>query len=101
VRELENFAEKLILLQGKLTPEMMDEEFRTVLENKNTVQETTENTIPALPTIFIPKSIEEAEKEIIEKTLKHFRNNMSQSAKSLAISRNTLYLKAKKYGIPI
>jgi len=101
VRELENFAEKLILLQGKLTPEMMDEEFRTVLENKNTVQETTENTIPALPAMFIPKSIEEAEKEIIEKTLKHFRNNMSQSAKSLAISRNTLYLKAKKYGIPI
>jgi len=99
VRELENFAEKLILLQGKLTPEMMDEEFRTVLENKNTVQEPIENTIPALPAIFIPKSIEEAEKEIIEKTLQHFQNNMSQSAKSLAISRNTLYLKAKKYGI--
>lgn len=99
VRELENFAEKLILLQGKLTPEMMDEEFRTVLENKNTVQEPIENTIPALPATFIPKSIEEAEKEIIEKTLQHFQNNMSQSAKSLAISRNTLYLKAKKYGI--
>ncbi len=99
VRELENFAEKLILLQGKLTPEMMDEEFRTVLENKNTVQEPIENAIPALPAIFIPKSIEEAEKEIIEKTLQHFQNNMSQSAKSLAISRNTLYLKAKKYGI--
>jgi len=99
VRELENFAEKLILLQGKLTPEMMDEEFRTVLENKNTVQEPIENTIPALPAMFIPKSIEEAEKEIIEKTLQHFQNNMSQSAKSLAISRNTLYLKAKKYGI--
>jgi len=46
---------------------------------------------------FIEKEIERIEKEIIEKTLKSLKGNVSESARTLGISRKTLYEKIKKY----
>ncbi len=43
--------------------------------------------------------VQQKEKELISKTLLETRNNKSETAKFLNMSRNTLYLKLKKYGI--
>jgi DNA-binding NtrC family response regulator len=44
-------------------------------------------------------SIEEAEKALIERTLEHFENNVSQTADSLGISRGALYRRMDDYHI--
>jgi len=43
--------------------------------------------------------IQQREKELIKKVLLRNNNNKSETAKFLKMSRNTLYLKLKKYGI--
>ncbi len=43
--------------------------------------------------------IQQREKELIKKVLIRNKNNKSETAKFLNMSRNTLYLKLKKYGI--
>lgn len=47
------------------------------------------------------KSLEEIEREVIEKVLTITENNISQAANLLKISRNTIYNKIRKYGIVI
>lgn len=47
------------------------------------------------------KSLEEIEREAIEKVLTITENNISQAASLLKISRNTIYNKIRKYGIII
>mgnify|MGYP000256200240 CR=1 FL=1 len=47
------------------------------------------------------KSLEEIEREAIEKVLTITENNISQAANLLKISRNTIYNKMRKYGIVI
>lgn len=44
---------------------------------------------------------QQREKDLIKKILIRTKNNKSESAKILGMSRNTLYLKIKKYGIKI
>ena len=43
--------------------------------------------------------IKDIEKILIEKAIKHNQYNMSRTARSLGISRNTLYYKLDKYNI--
>ncbi len=43
--------------------------------------------------------VQQKEKELIQKVLLNTNNNKSEAAKYLNMSRNTLYLKLKKYGI--
>jgi DNA-binding NtrC family response regulator len=45
--------------------------------------------------------IQEKEKDVIKKILIQTNNNKTETAKYLKMSRNTLYLKLKKYGITI
>ena len=45
--------------------------------------------------------VEQQEVELIKKTLTITGHNKSESARILNMSRNTLYLKIKKYGIPV
>lgn len=45
--------------------------------------------------------LEDIEKEHMEKVLKHFENNITNSAKALGIGRNTLYRKIDKYNINV
>ena len=53
------------------------------------------------PIIFIPKSLNEHEEDIIKNTLTHTNYNMKKTAEILNVSRTTLYNKCKKYGISI
>ncbi len=46
-------------------------------------------------------TIEELERLHIERTLKKFRNSRAKTAKALGITQKTLYLKIKRYKIPV
>ena len=49
------------------------------------------------PELFGDISLEDVERELIEKTLKKFNYRKRQAAKSLKISERTLYRKIKEY----
>ena len=89
VRELENFVEQLVNFNGKISLDS----FQKLKQEEQLI---------APPPIFQPEphfdhtlSLQEMEKNHIENTLKQLNFNMTQTAKSLGISRNTLYLKLK------
>ena len=48
--------------------------------------------------IPVGTTIEQAERELIELTLKHTRNNKTRAAEILGISLKTLFNKLKEYG---
>jgi len=54
--------------------------------------------LPAYEPDSIP-TLEDMEKELIERTLKHLDGNQTEVAKSLGISRSTLWRKMKEFGI--
>ncbi|HAQ65934.1 MAG TPA: sigma-54-dependent Fis family transcriptional regulator [Bacteroidales bacterium] len=96
IRELENFIEKAVLLDGNILnitetslsqiPDHQEEQYPPQ-------QVVSEDNQPLL-------SIEEAEREAILRAIKRLEGNISKAARVLKISRNTLYLKMKKYDIP-
>lgn len=92
IRELENFTEKAVLLDGKV--EVPCEKTRLREENMIMPSGRTEkqdtNTSP-------PLSLEEAEAMAIRHALAYYSNNITATAACLKISRNTLYLKLKRY----
>jgi len=44
-------------------------------------------------------TLADLEQDALEKTLNHFKGNICKSAKSLGVSRPTIYRKMKNYGI--
>jgi sigma-54 dependent transcriptional regulator, acetoin dehydrogenase operon transcriptional activator AcoR len=93
IRELENFAEKAVILSAH--PEQLfpgafpeddpgnEEEFLTLKDKEK------------LP------SMAQVEKAVIEKYLEHFDNHITLTAQTLGMGRNTLYQKIGKYGIRV
>lgn len=93
IRELENFIEKAVLLDGHA-------ELGNHLPRHE--QNMTGPRFLAFPQETSAEkllSLEEIEKQSIIHYLDLLNNNVSNVAKALNISRNTLYLKMKKYGI--
>ncbi len=95
IRELENAIEQYVILDGEISFETLKKEQKKteptpVLVNSTNVE-----------TQFQPTTVQEMEKALIAKTLKHFNNNMTHTAQSLGFSRNTLYLKLRKYKISV
>lgn len=97
IRQLENIIERAInICPGKIigVNEIsinLPEEIKKYKEDKiKTFERQEEYTI---------KTLEEIEREAIEKVLSITDNNISQAASLLKISRNTIYNKIKKYGI--
>ncbi len=105
VRQLENVIKRLILLStGRLNSveEIVSvlefEEFGSAAEGS---VETALQPVPgnaAEPSI---RSIDDVEKEYLEKTLRYFNYNISLTARALKISRKTMHNKLKKYNIVI
>lgn len=85
VRELENYIERAVILahNGIITPEHFPE--KMILTNHS----------EAVKKNFLAMK----ERETIEKVLEIFNGNISKAAKSLGISRSTLYTKIKTYGL--
>ena len=90
IRELENFIEKLVNFDGNADMADLAGTFTpTTLTNLSTTA----------PTSQVIKTIDELEKEAITHAHTILKGNISHISKALGISRNTLYLKMKKYGL--
>jgi transcriptional regulator with PAS, ATPase and Fis domain len=94
IRELENFTEKAVLLDGKVEapcekPNLSSEDFIPA------PRQTEKKNVDASP----PLSLEEAEVLAIRDALAYYSNNITAAAARLKISRNTLYLKLKRYNL--
>ncbi|MFW5687762.1 MAG: sigma-54-dependent Fis family transcriptional regulator [Bacteroidota bacterium] len=99
VRELENFIEKTVNLDGAILLDVEDEEaFRQKYLNPRTGQPLTVSAPQADAKI---NTLAEVEKQVIQDALNQLNGNKTQVAKMLGIGRNTLYLKAKQYGIKL
>lgn len=91
IRELENHIEKIVNFNGEYdlikTPiiEHHGERIERVLARGE----------------LITFTLDEMEKKTIVRTLKMMNGNISQTAKTLGIGRNTLYIKLKKYDIAL
>lgn len=95
VRELEHVVEGALVMAQ--TDEIQPKDFwlnTSVRQEVGTVR--TENSLPSDQRLL---SLEELEKIQIEKVLKHNNGDRTSSAQMLGISKKTLYLKIKRYGI--
>jgi len=106
VRQLENVIKRLILLSTQRTVSL--EDVTSVLEFEYTgmAARKREVTAPPAPNPRSQasegvKTIEEIEREHLEKMLRHFNYNISTTARALDISRKTMHNKLKKYNIVI
>lgn len=91
VRELMNAVERGVVLSRS---EYLDEEeFSLVLQDQPRSAETPAPQIAAAP------SLDEVEKETILRALETSGGNKSEAARRLGITRRTLHLKLKKYGM--
>lgn len=88
VRELENFVENIVNLGGNTSFNIKQE----------TIIKQTQNDF-VLDNLDYACSLEELERRAIIACMEKFKGNVSKSANTLGISRNTLYTKMKKYKI--
>ncbi|WP_430815707.1 sigma-54 interaction domain-containing protein [Carboxylicivirga sp. RSCT41] len=96
IRELENAIEQYVILDGEISFESLKKEARTIsTEHDKVIDGVTDGTNDTLC------SVKEMERDLIIRTLRHYNNNMTHTAQSLGLSRNTLYLKLKKYNIEV
>ncbi len=92
IRELKNLVERTVLVSEKDTLEIKDFE-------KYTDQRKPQNSGLTLPEVG-SITIDEMELSMIKKAMEFHRNNISKVARSLGLSRGTLYRKLEKYNIP-
>ena len=86
VRELRNVLERAILLSGSRILEVKDLHFDTVIE-------------VAVPANGETRTLEELEREHIERVLRLEQGHVESAAKKLGIARSSLYQKIKQYRI--
>ncbi|MGD8519874.1 MAG: sigma-54 dependent transcriptional regulator [Desulfobacterales bacterium] len=91
VRELENIIERAVI--------MARGEVITPLEFPNELQKLDEELKTAQVDLSPGRSLKEVEKDMILRTLEETGGNRTHAAKILGISRRTLQLKLKEYGI--
>lgn len=92
IRELKNLIERAVLLSESDNLEIKD--FEQHLEEQRLAN--TALNLPAVGTL----SIDEMELSMIRNAMSFHQNNISRVAKSLGMSRGTLYRKLEKYNIP-
>ena len=91
VRELENVIERAVIMaRGDMVG---PEHFPTTLQDPDAGES------PREPVLASGRSLKEVEKEMILKTLEDMGGNRTRTAETLGISRRTLQLKLKDYGI--
>ena len=101
IRQLENYIENIVNLDGKISFNLWEEENEKLFNNNINKLKLNENNNQLCENEDNDLNLNSIERKIIEKAIKIFANNMSKTAKELGISRNTLYLKIKKYGIKV
>jgi two-component system response regulator HydG len=91
IRELENALERAVIMAR--SPFITPEEFPANLRRLDPTQAEPEVAPPS------DRSLRQVEKEMILKTLEETGGNRTHTAKILGISRRTLQLKLKEYGV--
>lgn len=103
IRELENCIENIVNLDGNISYQFVDNnqnEFQNKdIEEKEIKPRNDSKDNGIYIEIGNSFNIKDIEKTLIEKAIKINDYNMSKTAKSLGISRNTLYYKLDKYKI--
>jgi sigma-54 dependent transcriptional regulator, acetoin dehydrogenase operon transcriptional activator AcoR len=98
IRELENVIENIVNLGGRFSS-VLNTRFETV----KVKEEASGTQVPDYNSKSQDEeylcSLEELEKKAITVCINKFKGNISHVAKTLGISRNTLYVKMKKYNI--
>ena len=96
IRQLENCIENIVNLNGELSPDFLEEfeDMDKVITNKN-------NSIVSKYQKHRNLNLDFIEREAIINAINYNKYNISRTAKDLGVSRNTLYLKLKKYNISI
>jgi DNA-binding NtrC family response regulator len=103
VRELRNVLERAVILAGEGSIEMKHLPAHLQTHTAASPAAPTNGTAPAAEDndsirLRIGTTVEEAEKELILRTLEHTRNNKTRAAEILGISLKTLHNKLKEYG---
>jgi two-component system NtrC family response regulator len=93
VRELRQTIERAVLIAD--TPTLTPHSF----QHAERLGRQVPDTVPALP--VGSKTLEEMEKAMILKALKQYENNLTQVASALGLSRQALYRRIEKYGVPV
>lgn len=91
VRELENVIERAVIMArgNEVEPEHFP---GTLIDHEGSARQ-------QMPVLASGRSLKAVEKEMVLKTLEDMDGNRTQAAKVLGISRRTLQLKLKEYGI--
>jgi sigma-54 dependent transcriptional regulator, acetoin dehydrogenase operon transcriptional activator AcoR len=93
IRELENYIEQWVNLDGKLPTTMPGEQPPTINPEYLSAEPASS------PKQDVPQKLEQVEVQHMVTTIAHCNGNLSLAAKILGIGRNTLYLKMKKHGL--
>lgn len=95
IRQLKHLIERAVLVSGKVTLDV--EDFRLPME-MGAEDRATDGGKAALPEVG-SMTMDDLEKAMILKTLKHYDGNISRVAEALGLSRPALYRRFEKYGI--
>lgn len=98
IRQLENYIENIVNLDGNLSFDLwedVDDKIHQIIQKEIIETSIFENNEVKKDNF----NLETLEIKTIKKAIKACDHNMTKVAKALGISRNTLYLKIKKYNI--
>ncbi|GAA0078612.1 sigma-54-dependent Fis family transcriptional regulator [Clostridium sp. CTA-5] len=98
IRQLENYIENIVNLDGILSFDLWEDNDERI--NQVIFKEDKGNS-KNLQVKEEDFNLEELERKTIIEAIKSYNNNITKVAKVLGISRNTLYLKIKKYNIEV
>ena len=91
LRELRHFIERTVLVGGRATLDAEDF-IRTAREQD---AGTRRETLPDVGSM----TMDEIERSMIDKTLRHHDGNITRAAEALGLSRAALYRRMQKYGL--
>jgi transcriptional regulator of acetoin/glycerol metabolism len=94
IRQLENCIENMVNLDGKLSFDLWEDSDNNINEEIKSIEEKEDSRNDDF-------NLGELESKTIVEAIKSYNHNMSKVAKALGISRNTLYLKIRKYNIEV
>jgi two-component system NtrC family response regulator len=92
IRELKNLVERTVLVSDHDTLEIKDFQNQTDADSKQVLR----LDLPAVGSV----TVDEMEMSMITQAMEHHQRNISKVARSLGLSRSTLYRKLEKYQIP-
>jgi sigma-54 dependent transcriptional regulator, acetoin dehydrogenase operon transcriptional activator AcoR len=99
VRELRNMVESLLLMSDR--PAVTEEEAAALLEHAAPAHDTPGLALAEGHDGDAGASLEGAERAAITQAMRHCHGNLAEAARSLRISRSTLYRKMERYGLTL